>query len=123
MVSIIKEINQGLQQATGLSVFAELPNDTFNLPLLVVTERSNELRNVAFDGRVEVAQLQYEITVFSNEPHDIFTYQEMIDSYLNQNVKRFICSVGQVEQNYPIYHRTLSVQVTVQRVGEDYYIL
>lgn len=123
MVSIITEINKGLHEATGLLVFAELPNDTFTLPLLVVTERSGELNNVALDGRVEVAQLTYEITVFSNEPSDIYHYQEIIDSYFNQNIRRFTCSVGKIEQDYPIYHRTLSVQMTVQRVGDNHYIL
>lgn len=123
MVSIINEINKGLHESTGLFALAELPNDTFTLPLLVVTERSNELNNVALDGRVEVAQLTYEITIYSNEPLDIYHYQEIIDSYLNQNIKRFTSSVGKIEQDYPVYHRTLSVQMTVQRVGNNYYIL
>ena len=89
MISIYEEINKGLNQATGLYCYAEFPQDAFELPLLVVVEQNNRLSNIALDGRVEIADVSYMITIYSENAEDVYTYQAMIDNYFNTEVKRF----------------------------------
>ena len=123
MVSILEMINEGLHQATGLYCYAEFPHDGFELPLLIVTENYNQLSNIALDGRVEVAELTYTITIYSEKLEDVYMYQELIDSYFNDTIKRFSGTIQQIQQSYPIYHRTLTYRGRVQKIENNYYIL
>lgn len=123
MVSILEQINEGLYQATGLYCYAEFPQDGFRLPLLIVTENYNQLSNIALDGRVEVAELTYTITIYSDNLEEIYKYQELVDSFFNDVIKRFSGTIQSIQQSYPIYHRTLSYRGRVQKVDNTYYIL
>lgn len=123
MISIYEEINKGLNQATGLYCYAEFPQDAFELPLLVVVEQNNRLSNIALDGRVEIADVSYMITIYSENAEDVYTYQAMIDNYFNTEVKRFVGQLSSVQQSYGMYHRTLTYSGTIQRIEDNYYIL
>ena len=123
MVSILEDLIVGIKEATGLLVYAEKPNDSFQLPMIVISERDNNVDSVAFSGSVEITKLTYEITIYSNNVDDIFELQESIDSYFKTEIKRFKGSAGSIQQKYPLYYRTLTYSGIVQRKENNYIIL
>ena len=123
MVSILEDLIIGIKKATGLLVYAEMPNDSFQLPMIVINESNNQLSTLAFNGRVEVANLSYQITVYSDNVDDVYKYTELIDKYFKNEVKRFDGSVSSVQQKYPLYYRMLTYSGIVQRKENNYIIL
>ena len=123
MVSILEDLIVGINEATGLLVYAEMPNDSFQLPMIVINESNNQLSTLAFNGRVEVANLSYQITVYSDNVDDVYKYTELIDNYFKNEVKRFDGSVSSVQQKYPLYYRMLTYSGIVQRKENNYIIL
>ena len=123
MVSILEDLIVGISEATGLLVYAEMPNDSFQLPMIVINESNNQLSTLAFNGRVEVANLSYQITVYSDNVDDVYKYTELIDNYFKNEVKRFDGSVSSVQQKYPLYYRMLTYSGIVQRKENNYIIL
>lgn len=123
MVSILEEINRGLTETTGLYCYAEFPSDGFQLPLLIVKENSNRQSTIALDGRVEVADLTYMITIYSEDAEDIYQYQTMIDEWFFTNAKRLNGQIQPIQVSGNVHYRTLTYQGKVQRVGDNYYIL
>ena len=123
MVSILEDLIVGINETTGLQCYAEMPDSSFHLPMIVITESKNSTSTVAFNGRVEMANLSYQITIYSSEVDDIYTYQELIDNYFKNEVKRFDGTFGMVQQKYPIYYRMLTYSGIVQKKDNNYIIL
>ena len=123
MVSILEDLIVGINEATGLLVYAEMPNDSFQLPMIVINESSNQLSTLAFNGRVEVANLSYQITVYSDDVDDVYKYTELIDNYFRNEVKRFIGTASSVQQRYPLYYRMLTYSGRVQKQDDNLIIL
>lgn len=123
MISILEELISGINEVTGLQCYSELPDGSFQLPMIVISERNNDADSVAFSGSVEVTKLTYEITIYSNNVNDIFELQEFIDSYFKTEIKRFKGSAGNIQQRHPIYYRTLTYTGKVKQQDDKLYIL
>lgn len=123
MVSILEELIEGISIATELPVYSEMPNGSFQLPMIVISETNYQLSTLSFSGDVEVAKLTYQISIYSENVDDIFTYQELIEDFFKENVKRFKGTASAVQQRYPIYYRTLVYDGKVKKQNDNYYIL
>lgn len=123
MVSILEDLIVGIHEATGLLVYAEMPSDSFQLPMIIINESNNQSSTLAFNGRVEVANLSYQITVYSDDVDDVYKYTELIDNYFNNEIKRFNGTASSVQQRYPLYYRMLTYSGRVQKQDDNYIIL
>jgi hypothetical protein len=123
MVSILEDLIVGINETTGLQCYAEMPDGSFQIPMVVITENRNQSSMLSFNGRVEVANLTYQITVYSDNVDDVYNYTELIDNYFKNEVKRFDGSVSSVQQKYPLYYRMLTYSGIVQRKENNYIIL
>lgn len=123
MVSILEDLIVGINETTGLQCYAEMPDSSFQIPMVVITENRNQSSMLSFNGRVEVANLTYQITVYSDNVDDVYNYTELIDNYFKNEVKRFDGSVSSVQQKYPLYYRMLTYSGIVQRKENNYIIL
>ena len=123
MISILDEIIAGINEITGLQCFSEMPDGSFQLPMIIISERSNDTNTMSFSGSMEVASVSYEITIYSNDVEDIFELQEFIDGYFKTEIKRFKSSASNIQQRHPIYYRTLSYSGQIKRQNDKLYIL
>jgi hypothetical protein len=123
MVSILEDLIVGINETTGLQCYAEMPDGSFQIPMVIITENRNQSSMLSFNGRVEVANLTYQITVYSDNVDDVYNYTELIDNYFKNEVKRFDGSVSSVQQKYPLYYRMLTYSGIVQRKENNYIIL
>lgn len=123
MVSILEDLIVGIKEATNLLVYAEMPNGSFQLPLIVINESRNQLSAIAFDGRVEIANLSYQITVYSDDVDDVYRYSELIDNYFKNEIQRFNGTISSVQQRYPLYYCMLTYSGRVQKQDDNLIIL
>lgn len=123
MISILEELITGISNATELPVYSEMPDGGFALPMIVISEINYQLSTLAFSNHVEVAKVTYQISIYSDNVDDIFTYQELIENYFKTNIQRFKGTASAVQQRYPIYYRTLTYDGKIKKQNDDYYIL
>lgn len=123
MISILEELIAGIYNATQLPIYSEMPDGSFQLPMIVISETNYQLSTLAFNNHVEVAKVTYQISIYSDNVDDIFTYQELIENYFNIHIKRFKGTVSAVQQRYPVYYRTLTYDGKIKKQNDDYYIL
>lgn len=123
MISILEEIIAGINEITGLQCYSEMPDGSFQLPMIIVSERSNDVDTLAFSGSIEVAKVTYEITIYSDNVEDIFELQEFVDGFFKTEIKRFRGSASNIQQRHPIYYRVLTYSGQVKKQDEKLYIL
>lgn len=123
MISLLEEIIAGLNESTGLQCYSEMPDGSFKLPMIIVTERTNEVNSLALNGSIQSVKLVYEIQIYSNDIEDIFELQEFVDSYFRENLKLFRRSASNIQQRHPLYYRTMTFTGFVRADEDNLYIL
>ena len=84
MLSIRKELKQGLTDATGLEVyFVQPPVDVdVAIPLLILEEKTNSQYYRDRNSNIEVVNLSYDISIYTNDPSQLFDLMESVDDYM-----------------------------------------
>ena len=84
MLSIRKELKQGLTDATGLEVyFVQPPVDVdIAIPLLILEEKSNSQYYRDRNSNIEVVNLSYDISIYTDKPQQLFDLMESVDDYM-----------------------------------------
>lgn len=84
MLSIRKEIRQGLTNATGLDVyFVEPPIHTnVAIPLLILEETANTQQYRDRNSHVEIVSLSYDISIYSDNQSQMFDLMSRVDDYM-----------------------------------------
>ena len=84
MLSIRKELKQGLTDATGLEVyFVQPPVDVdVAIPLLILEEKTNSQYYRDAHSNIEVVNLSYDISIYTNDPSQLFDLMESVDDYM-----------------------------------------
>lgn len=84
MLSIRKELKQGLTDATGMEVyFVQPPVDVdVAIPLLILEEKTNSQYYRDRNSNIEVVSLSYDISIYTNDPSQLFDLMESVDDYM-----------------------------------------
>lgn len=84
MLSIRKELRQGLTEETGLDVyFIQPPVDTdVAIPLLILEEKSNGQYYRDRNSYMEIVNLTYDISIYTTNPAQLFELMKSIDDYM-----------------------------------------
>lgn len=84
MLSIRKEIKQGLTDATGLEVYFIQPpvHTDVAIPLLILEEKTNSQYYRDRNSNIEVVNLSYDISIYTNDPSQLFDLMESVDDYM-----------------------------------------
>lgn len=84
MLSIRKELKQGLTDATGLEVyFVQPPVDVdVAIPLLILEEKTNSQYYRDRNSNIEVVSLSYDISIYTDVPSQLFDLMESVDDYM-----------------------------------------
>ena len=84
MLSIRKELKQGLTDATGLEVyFIQPPVDVdVAIPLLILEEKGNSQYYRDRNSNIEVVSLSYDISIYTDVPSQLFDLMESVDDYM-----------------------------------------
>ena len=84
MLSIRKELKQGLTDATGLEVyFVQPPVDVdIAIPLLILEEKTNSQYYRDRNSNIEVVSLSYDISIYTDVPSQLFDLMESVDDYM-----------------------------------------
>ena len=84
MLSIRKELKQGLTDATGLEVyFIQPPVDVdVAIPLLILEEKTNSQYYRDRNSNIEVVSLSYDISIYTDVPSQLFDLMESVDDYM-----------------------------------------
>lgn len=109
MLSIRKELKQGLTDATGLDVYFIQPpvNTDVAIPLLILEEKSNS--QYFRSNTLEVANLSYDISIYTNNPSELFDLMESVDDYmsLDLGLKRTYTS-SDMSIDYTLWCKTMT---------------
>lgn len=81
MLSIRKELKQGLTDATGLEVyFVQPPVDVdVAIPFLILEEKTNSQYYRDRNSNIEVVSLSYDISIYTDVPSQLFDLMESVD--------------------------------------------
>lgn len=84
MLSIRKELKQGLTDATGMEVyFVQPPVDVdVAIPLLILEEKTNSQYYRDRNSNIEVVSLSYDISIYTDVPSQLFDLMESVDDYM-----------------------------------------
>ncbi|MFQ6896488.1 MAG: hypothetical protein ACLRSH_06730 [Turicibacter sp.] len=84
MLSIRKQLKQGLTDVTGLEVYFVQPpvHTDVAIPLLILEEKSNSQYYRDRNSNVEVVNLTYDISIYTDKPQQLFELMESVDDYL-----------------------------------------
>ena len=84
MLSIRKPLKQGLTDATGLEVYFVQPpvHTDVAIPLLILEERSNSQYYRDRNSNIEVVNLTYDISIYTNNPSQLFELMDSVDDYM-----------------------------------------
>ena len=84
MLSIRKELKQGLTDATGLEVYFVQPpvNTDVAIPLLILEEKTNSQYYRDRNSNIEVVNLSYDISIYTNDPSQLFDLMDIVDDYM-----------------------------------------
>lgn len=103
MLSIRKELKWGLTDVTGLEVYFVQPpiNTDVAIPLLILEEKSNNQYYRDRNSRMEIVSLSYDISIYSNDPSELFDLMRSIDDYcFNLGLKRTYTSADMNIDNH-----------------------
>lgn len=84
MISIRKELRQGLTQATGLDVYFVQPPIHTNvaIPLLILEEKSNTQNYRDRNSHVEIVNLSYDISIYTDKQPQMGDLMQRVDDYM-----------------------------------------
>lgn len=84
MLSIRKELKQGLTQATGLEVYFIQPpvNADVAIPLLLLEEKTNSQYYRDRNSHIEIVSLSYDISIYTDKPQQLFELMQSVDDYM-----------------------------------------
>ena len=84
MLSIRKQLKQGLTDVTGLEVYFVQPpvHTDIAIPLLILEEKTNSQYYRDRHSQIEIVNLSYDISVYTDKPQQLFELMESVDDYL-----------------------------------------
>ena len=84
MLSIRKPLKQGLTDVTGLEVYFVQPpvHTDVAIPLLILEEKTNSQSYRDRHSQIEVVHLSYDISIYTNNPSQLFDLMERVDDYM-----------------------------------------
>ena len=84
MLSIRKELREGLKDVTGLEVYFIQPpvHTDVAIPLLILEEKSNSQYYRDRNSNIEVVSLSYDISIYTDVPSQLFDLMESVDDYM-----------------------------------------
>ena len=125
MLSVREELIQLLKEQTGLEVYYYMPpiNVTVSMPLLVLEEVDNTDRFYCYyedDTEQEIANVTYEISIYTNDPQDLFIFMPIVDKIMKRVgfKKTYTSGDNHVE---PLYCKTLRFTGRIQLIDEYTY--
>ena len=83
MLSIRTELKEGLTDITGLDVYFVQPpvNTDVSIPLLILEEKTNSQYYRDRNSQMEIVNLSYDISIYTNQPHQLFELMQIVDDY------------------------------------------
>lgn len=84
MLSIRTELREGLTKITGMDVYFVQPpvNTDVAIPLLILEEKSNYQYYRDRHSHIEIVNLSYDISIYTNQPHQLFELMTSVDDYM-----------------------------------------
>lgn len=84
MLSIRKELKQGLTDVTGMEVYFVQPpvNTDVAIPLLILEEKSNSQYYRDRNSHMEIVNLSYDISIYTDKPQQLFELMASVDDYM-----------------------------------------
>jgi hypothetical protein len=124
MLSVREELVQYLKEQTGLEVYYYSPpvNVAISMPILILEEVDNSDYVYLYNGDVEheVANVTYEVSIYSNNPADLFIYTPIIDKTMKRNGFKKSWTSGDNHVD-PLYAKTLRFNAKIQLIDEGTY--
>ncbi|WVR22071.1 MAG: hypothetical protein [Malazfec virus 1] len=120
MLSIRKELKQGLTDATGLEVYFVQPpvNTDVAIPLLILEEKSNSQYYRDKNSNLEVVNLSYDISIYTNNPSQLFELMECVDDYMfSLGLKRTYTSTD-MNIDYTLWCKTMTYVCKATRLED-----
>lgn len=124
MLSVRTNLIEVLKENTGLEVYYYMPpvSTAVSMPLLILEEVDNSDYVYLYNGDVEheVTNVTYEVSIYSNNPADLFIYAPIIDNIMKRNgfKKSWTSGDNHVE---PLYCKTLRFNAKIQLIDEGTY--
>lgn len=124
MLSVRTNLIEVLKENTGLEVYYYMPpvSTAVSMPLLILEEVENSDYVYLYNGDVEheVTNVTYEVSIYSNNPADLFIYAPIIDNIMKRNgfKKSWTSGDNHVE---PLYCKTLRFNAKIQLIDEGTY--
>ena len=83
MLSIRTELKEGLTKATGMDVYFVQPpvNADVAIPLLILEEKANNQYYRDRNSHMEIVNLSYDISIYTNQPQQLFELMQIVDNY------------------------------------------
>ena len=84
MLSIRTELKEGLTKATGMDVYFVQPpvNADVAIPLLILEEKSNNQYYRDRNSHMEIVNLSYDISIYTDKPQQLFELMDSVDDYM-----------------------------------------
>ncbi len=84
MLSIRKQLKQGLTDVTGLEVYFVQPpvHTDVAIPLLILEEKTNSQYYRDRNSHIEIVKLSYDISVYTDKPQQLFELMKGVDDYM-----------------------------------------
>ena len=112
MISIRKELREGLTTATGLEGYFTQPpvNVDITIPLLILEEKSNRQHYRDMNGQMECVELTYDVSIYTNQPSQLFDLMESVDDYLFSIGLNRIYTSADLNMDNTLWCRTMTYQ-------------
>lgn len=110
MLSIRKELKQGLTDVTGLDVYFTQPpvHTDVAIPLLILEEKSNSQYYRDRHSHIEIVNLSYDISIYTNNPMELFDLMASVDDYMfNLGLRRTYTS-NDMSIDYTLWCKTMT---------------
>ena len=84
MLSIRKELREEIQSKLGLETYFVQPpiNVDIHLPIIILEEKGNSQYYRDRNSNIEVVNLSYDISIYTNDPSQLFDLMESVDDYM-----------------------------------------
>lgn len=124
MLSVRTDLIEVLKENTGLEVYYYMPpvSVAVSMPLLILEEVENSDYVYLYNGDVEheVTNVTYEVSIYSNNPADLFIYAPIIDNIMKRNGFKKSWTSGDNHVD-PLYCKTLRFNAKIQLIDEGTY--
>lgn len=120
MLSIRKELKEGLTNTTGLDVyFVQPPIDTnVAIPLLILEEKSNSQYYRDHNSHMEIVNLSYDISIYTENPIELFDLMASVDDYMfSVGLKRTYTS-SDMSIDYTLWCKTMTYVCKATRLED-----